>query len=186
MAGYPARPEDGWGHAAHADAQPLSDAAGFDAPPLTFGDFELYERARLLLRAGEPVELGARAFDLLATLLRGRGRIVERADLMQTVWPTTIVDESNLRYQIGGLRRALGPDGGRIKNIPGRGYLFADAPPIAATLRVAASRDDILTARATAPHEPEADRLRRLETENRKLRRALLNLVARETSGQAI
>ncbi|WP_158624712.1 winged helix-turn-helix domain-containing protein [Caulobacter sp. 602-1] len=140
----------------------------------------------MLLRAGEPVEIGARAFDLLSTLLRARGRIVERADLMQAVWPTTIVDESNLRYQIGGLRRILGPDGDRIKNIPGRGYLFADAPPIALALRFATSRDNLVTEPSGAPDEPEADRLRRLEIENHKLKRALLSLVARETSDQAI
>lgn len=179
MAGYPVR-------IVGDDATQACEPPDETAAPITFGDFELYERARLLLRAGEPVELGARAFDLLATLLRARGQIVERSDLMQAVWPTTIVDESNLRYQVGGLRRILGPDGDRIKNIPGRGYLFADAPPIALTLRIATSRDDLVTGLTATSDEPEADRLRRLETENQKLRRALLNLVTRETSGRAI
>ncbi|WP_374471680.1 transcriptional regulator [Phenylobacterium sp.] len=99
------------------------------APALGFRRFVLLPAARLLLRDGRPVEIGSRAFDLLHVLLRARGRIVERADLMRQVWPTTTVEESNLRFQVSRLRRALGDDRDLLKTIPGRGYLLAaDAP----------------------------------------------------------
>jgi DNA-binding response OmpR family regulator len=45
-------------------------------------------------------------------------------EILDTVWPLTIVDESNLRFQIACLRKALGEDCDLIKTISGRGYIF--------------------------------------------------------------
>jgi DNA-binding response OmpR family regulator len=90
-----------------------------------FRSFELLPGSRILLRNGAPVECGSRAFDLLHALLQKRGRLVEKQDLVAHVWPTTIVEESNLRFQMATLRRTLGRDRDLIKTIPGRGYLFA-------------------------------------------------------------
>jgi DNA-binding response OmpR family regulator len=80
--------------------------------------------ARLLLRDGHPVEIGGRAFDLLLRLLRSRGTLVTKEEIVSYVWPCTVVDESNLRFQMASLRKALGGDRDVIKTIPGRGYLF--------------------------------------------------------------
>jgi DNA-binding winged helix-turn-helix (wHTH) protein len=91
---------------------------------LKFGNWCLVPRARLLLRDGRPAELGSRAFDLLHLLLSRRGFVVEKSEIVSFVWPNTIVDESNLRFQVGALRKALGQDGALIKTIPGRGYIF--------------------------------------------------------------
>lgn len=93
---------------------------------LRFGRYRLVPGARLLLRDGAPVELGGRAFDLLHLLISWRGEVVEKEAIVRHVWPTTCVQESNLRFQIAALRRLLGRDNGLIKTIPGRGYLFAD------------------------------------------------------------
>ncbi|MET3528526.1 winged helix-turn-helix domain-containing protein [Phenylobacterium koreense] len=71
------------------------------------------------------MEIGSRAFDLLHILLRARGRVVARADLFRHVWPMTTVDDSNLRFQISCLRRALGKDRELLKTVPGRGYMLA-------------------------------------------------------------
>jgi DNA-binding response OmpR family regulator len=78
-----------------------------------------------LLRNGEPVELGSRAFDLLVVLLKSRGAVVSKNEIVDYVWPSTMVDESNLRFQMACLRRVLGVDRDVIKTIQGRGYLFA-------------------------------------------------------------
>ncbi len=43
---------------------------------------------------------------------------------MSYVWPSTVVDESNLRFQMASLRKILGEDRDVIKTIPRRGYLF--------------------------------------------------------------
>jgi DNA-binding response OmpR family regulator len=78
-----------------------------------------------LLVDGDPVELGSRAFDLLITLIEARGRLVTKDEIMDRVWPSTVVSENNLRVQMAALRRVLGKDRDVIKTIPGRGYFFA-------------------------------------------------------------
>jgi DNA-binding winged helix-turn-helix (wHTH) protein len=90
-----------------------------------FGCWCLVPRARLLLRDGHPVEIGSRAFDLLHLLISRRGFVVEKNAIVSFVWPNTIVEESNLRFQMATLRKALGDDRNLIKTIPGRGYIFA-------------------------------------------------------------
>jgi DNA-binding response OmpR family regulator len=80
---------------------------------------------RLLLCDGQPVSIGGRAFDLLLILLMSRGVLVTKHEIVSRVWPQTVVDEGNLRFQIASLRKVLGPDRDVIKTIPGRGYLFA-------------------------------------------------------------
>jgi predicted ATPase/DNA-binding winged helix-turn-helix (wHTH) protein len=84
------------------------------------GDFELFPSERRLSAAGKPVELGARAFDLLLVLVENPGRLVTKAALIERVWPRVIVDENNLPAQIAGLRKILGADA--IRTVPGFGY----------------------------------------------------------------
>ena len=94
--------------------------------PLRFRQFLLLPSERALLFEGCPVEIGSRAFDLLTLLVRSRGKLVTKNDIVKYVWPSTLVEESNLRFQVATLRRALGNDRDMIKTIPGRGYLFVD------------------------------------------------------------
>jgi TolB-like protein/class 3 adenylate cyclase len=93
-----------------------------DALPLAFGNFELQARHRRLLRDGEPVVVGARAFDLLLALAARRDRVVTKSELLDLVWPGLVVEENNLQVQISALRRVLGPQA--IATVPGRGYRF--------------------------------------------------------------
>jgi DNA-binding response OmpR family regulator len=103
-----------------------SHRSGNDAhQAISFRDFVLWPAARKLLRRGSPVDLGSRAFDLLTTLLRTPGELVSKEELLKQVWPSTLVEESNLRFQVARLRQALAPDGDVIKTVPGRGYLLA-------------------------------------------------------------
>jgi DNA-binding winged helix-turn-helix (wHTH) protein len=50
-----------------------------------FADFLLDRRKRQLLRGSEVVRIGARAFDLLETLLVQRDRVVPRDEIVQAV-----------------------------------------------------------------------------------------------------
>lgn len=84
------------------------------------GAFELYPTERRLIAAGKPVEVGARAFDLLLVLVENAGRLVTKATLLERVWPRLVVDENNLPAQIAGLRRVLGA--GAIRTVPKFGY----------------------------------------------------------------
>lgn len=98
---------------------------GSQTSSLCFGPYRVLPESRQLLRDDQPVELGGRAFDLLMVLLEARGQVVAKADIFRKVWPSTTVDESNLRFQMATLRRALGCDRDVIKTVVGRGYLFA-------------------------------------------------------------
>jgi DNA-binding winged helix-turn-helix (wHTH) protein len=90
-----------------------------------FRRFSVLPRDRRFLADGRTVEIGSRAFDLLMVLIEARGAVVGKEELMGKVWPRMLVDEANLRVQMSLLRKALGDDGDIIKNIPGRGYIFA-------------------------------------------------------------
>src|SRR3984893_16225673 len=87
---------------------------------LRIGTFELCPSERMLCAEGKPVDLGARAFDLLLVLAEHHGRLVTKATLLDRVWPRVVVDENNLPAQIASLRRVLGA--GAIRTVPGFGY----------------------------------------------------------------
>jgi predicted ATPase/DNA-binding winged helix-turn-helix (wHTH) protein len=94
---------------------------------VTFGPFRLVAPERRLERAGEVVQLGARALDILIVLTESAGEVVSKKMLMARVWPDLTVDEGSLRVHIAGLRKALcdGQHGARyISTVPGRGYCF--------------------------------------------------------------
>jgi predicted ATPase/DNA-binding winged helix-turn-helix (wHTH) protein len=95
-------------------------------PCVCFGPFRLYPQQRVLLEHGQPVRLGSRAFDILATLIAHAGTTVAKADLLARVWPDTVVEEANLRVHVAALRKALRDGAGRryIDSVAGRGYTF--------------------------------------------------------------
>lgn len=87
-----------------------------------FGRCELHPAARRLFVEGRPVVLGGRAFDLLLALIERRGRVVGKDELLEVVWPGTVVEENNLAVQVSTLRKQLG--GRLIATVAGRGYQF--------------------------------------------------------------
>jgi predicted ATPase/DNA-binding winged helix-turn-helix (wHTH) protein len=95
--------------------------------PLSFGRFEIRPPERKLLIDGRGASLGARAFDVLVALAKHPGQLLTKNELLDSVWPDTVVDENNLQVQIRTLRKLLGPE--VIATIPGRGYTFTAAQP---------------------------------------------------------
>lgn len=91
-----------------------------------FGPFRLDLAERLLTRAGKPVALSPKPFDTLLVLVRNSGRIVEKEELLKSVWPETFVEEATLAQNIFTLRKALGGSEGEqyIQTVPKRGYRF--------------------------------------------------------------
>jgi len=108
------------GNAGVATPAPDTTPAGVAAEVIKLGPFELVSSERQLLRDGQPVELGARAFDLLQVLAEQPGRLVTKSTLLERVWPKLVVDENNLPAQIASLRRVLGTEA--IRTVPGFGY----------------------------------------------------------------
>jgi TolB-like protein/DNA-binding winged helix-turn-helix (wHTH) protein len=96
-------------------------------PLYEFGSFKIDAARRLLLRDGAPVVLTAKAFDLLLLLVERGGEVVSKDELMQILWPSTVVIEANLTQQVAMVRKALGEAGHRyVMTHPGRGYSLAE------------------------------------------------------------
>jgi TolB-like protein/DNA-binding winged helix-turn-helix (wHTH) protein/Tfp pilus assembly protein PilF len=97
------------------------------ASEFTFGSFRLLPDQQLLLDGEAAVRVGSRAREILTALVERPGVVVTKDELFARVWPKQFVDESNLKFHVSALRKALG-DGQRgnrfITNIPGRGYCF--------------------------------------------------------------
>jgi predicted ATPase/DNA-binding winged helix-turn-helix (wHTH) protein len=98
-----------------------------DGRAISFGPYRLLAAQRLLLEGDKPVRLGSRAFDILTALVERAGAVVGKEELIARAWPTTFVDEANLKIQVSALRRALGDgqgDNRYVVNVVGRGYNF--------------------------------------------------------------
>src|SRR5215469_7084122 len=92
-----------------------------------FGPFSLDPTERVVLRDGTPVPLTPKVFDTLVYLVRNRGRLLTKDELLKEIWPNTFVEEVNLAVNISALRKAFGEgpqDGRYIATIPGSGYRF--------------------------------------------------------------
>lgn len=144
-----------------------------DPPGLTdggsvfrFDNFQVHAAQRSLLRDGQPVDLGSRAFDLLVALCRQRGQVVSNRELLAAAWPNRVVEEGSVRAHIASLRKALGDGVGNrryISNVPMRGYCMvvpvevAALPPPAAASPIADEAPGAsppAAARATEPPPP--------------------------------
>jgi predicted ATPase/DNA-binding winged helix-turn-helix (wHTH) protein len=107
----------------------MNDCFQPPADAITFGPFALYPTQRRLLRRGQPVQLGSRAFELLLVLVENAGALVRKDELIARVWPDTHVEQTGLRVHIAALRKVLGDGrtgGSGLVNIPGRGYQFVE------------------------------------------------------------
>ena len=92
-----------------------------------FGEFTVDGDQKVLLRNGSPLPLAPKVFDTLLILLDNRGRIVEKEELMNRLWPDSFVEESNLTFNIQQLRKALGDNARHphfIETVARRGYRF--------------------------------------------------------------
>ncbi len=119
-----------------------------------FEDYRLDAGKLLLSRAGEPVPLTPKVFATLLLLVTHAGEVLEKEELIRTVWPDAIVEENNLNQNISALRRALGESRGEnryIATVPGRGYRFIP---------------NVQTISETASEEPEHVKIAVLPFEN--------------------
>jgi DNA-binding winged helix-turn-helix (wHTH) protein/pimeloyl-ACP methyl ester carboxylesterase len=92
-----------------------------------FGPYELDVDERRVTKSGEDVPLTGKVFDTLCVLVENHGRLIRKDELMQKLWPDSVVEDNNLDHNISRLRRTLGDgrDGNQfIQTVPRQGYRF--------------------------------------------------------------
>jgi DNA-binding winged helix-turn-helix (wHTH) protein/tetratricopeptide (TPR) repeat protein/TolB-like protein len=105
-----------------------------------FGQFRLDPAEHFLLCGGVPVPVPGKAFQVLLVLVKNGGHLVEKSEIVSTVWGDTFVEEGNLAVTISTLRKVLGDDRTEnkyIETVAKQGYRFlpnvnkalCDAPP---------------------------------------------------------
>jgi DNA-binding winged helix-turn-helix (wHTH) protein/TolB-like protein/Tfp pilus assembly protein PilF len=91
-----------------------------------FGEFRLDVRRKMLRYGDTPVSMPLKELEVLSMLVRNRGELVTKDELLTEIWADSFVEESNLTRHIYLLRKTLkdlGADG-LIENVPRRGYRF--------------------------------------------------------------
>lgn len=97
-------------------------------PVVQAGELSIDLVKRRVLRAGEPVRLSPREYDLLAEVVKGAGRVVTQRQLLTKVWgPAHGDDVQYLRTYMAQLRQKLEADHANPRHLvtdPGVGYRF--------------------------------------------------------------
>jgi two-component system response regulator RegX3 len=116
-----------------AAAPAASDGAA--TGPVEVGDVRLDPATRSVTKAGAPLEVTRKEFDLLALLMRSAGSVVTRERLIDEVWDVNWFGSTKtLDVHVSGLRKKLGDDSAApryIHTVRGVGFMFA-APEDAA------------------------------------------------------
>jgi DNA-binding winged helix-turn-helix (wHTH) protein/tetratricopeptide (TPR) repeat protein/TolB-like protein len=93
-----------------------------------FGPFRLDTLGHILQKDGKTLPLPPKAFELLVLLVKRKGELLTKAELLNALWPNTFVEENNLTQYISMLRKLLGEvaaeDQKYIETIPRLGYRF--------------------------------------------------------------
>ncbi|HKV61638.1 MAG TPA: winged helix-turn-helix domain-containing protein [Candidatus Acidoferrum sp.] len=102
------------------------------APKPAYGEFRgrvwqfgecSFDELRYELRVGDRVaELEAKPLEVLHQLLMQAGDVVRKEDLLDSVWPGTLVVDASLANAVSKLRKVLGEDEAIIKTVPKIGY----------------------------------------------------------------
>jgi DNA-binding winged helix-turn-helix (wHTH) protein len=125
-------------------------------PPLSFGPYTFDPNSRLLSRDGTEVPLPPRVLGVLELLLQRAGEVVNRQELIDSIWKDAFVTDTSLAEAVSVLRQALRDDPQSptfIQTLHRRGYRFvapvssADAPQI----KAAAEEPVVGAANAVSP-----------------------------------
>ncbi|UOQ67625.1 response regulator transcription factor [Hymenobacter volaticus] len=96
---------------------------------LHLADLTLDPSSKRVQRAGQPIQLTAREFSLLEYLLRHKGRVISRVDILEHVWETSFDTGSNvIDVYINFLRKKIDKDftPKLIHTLVGMGYVMKE------------------------------------------------------------
>jgi phosphate regulon transcriptional regulator PhoB len=91
------------------------------------GDLEVDEAKHQVRVKGSLVELTVKEFDLLCALMKVKGRVLNRDQILETVWGYSNaidIESRTVDVHIRRLREKIGPESKRIVTIKGVGYRF--------------------------------------------------------------
>lgn len=95
-------------------------------PTFVSGELEIDVSARRVCVGSKEIKVTATEFELLALLVRDRGRVVPQSQLMRKIWGAIAEDQTHyLRIYINQLRKKIEPNPGQPQHIltePGVGY----------------------------------------------------------------
>lgn len=101
---------------------------GSESSVLTYGAILLDTGSRNCTAAGQTVKLSPREYDLLLCLLRNRGQVLTREQLLDKVWGIDFEGDARaVDVRIRSLRAALGGAGRQIKTVFKTGYRLEEA-----------------------------------------------------------
>lgn len=92
-----------------------------------FGEFIVDTDQKVVLRQDKELPLTPKLFETLLILVENSGRIVQKEQFMERLWPHTFVEEANLTSNIQQLRKSLGDNARQphyIETVTKRGYRF--------------------------------------------------------------
>ena len=88
-----------------------------------FGSYRLNVNEYKLWHGAEEIKLRPKLFSLLVFFIEHQGRMLEKEELIRSLWPDSIVEDNNLTVTINALRAVLS-DGTYIETVSKRGYRF--------------------------------------------------------------
>ncbi len=91
-----------------------------------FDEYILNTKERNLWRKNELVPLSTKVFDTLFMLVERHGQVVEKEEMLTTIWEDTFVEENNLSQKISILRKTFGKDKNFIETVPRKGFRFVE------------------------------------------------------------
>jgi len=91
-----------------------------------FGEFRLDPEKLVLWFRGQPVNLPLKEVELLSALTANAGEVMTKAELLDSIWKDSFVEESNLSRHVYMLRKTFKEFGvdDLIETVPRRGYRF--------------------------------------------------------------
>jgi adenylate cyclase len=114
-------------HGGTVRIEPAEQGALRATPIYRFNNREVVTRLRQVRADGVPVDAQPKTFDLLVYLIENRDRVVDKDELLERLWPGTVVTDSALTQIVRKARSLAGDDGDRqavIRTIQRRGFRF--------------------------------------------------------------
>jgi len=97
-------------------------------PELTAGDLALDPRRRVLRRGGADIRLSRRETALLEYLMKSRGQVLSKEEILEQVWGETEHGGNLVEVYVGYLRKKLDlvPGTSTVRTVRGHGYQFRE------------------------------------------------------------